>query len=44
VITNGQTAFKGGNCSRVKNGRKVEVKGSPQPDSTIQAAVVRLDK
>jgi hypothetical protein len=44
VITNSQTAFKGGNCSRVKNGLKVEVTGSPQPDSTIRAAVVRLDK
>lgn len=44
VITDGQTTFKGGNCSRVKNGLKVEVTGSPQPDSTIRAAVVRLDK
>jgi uncharacterized protein DUF5666 len=42
VTTDGTTFFEEGTCADVKNGAEVEVKGRPQTDGSILAAVVEL--
>jgi len=44
VSTDSTTKFPGGTCRQLANGGKVEVKGSKQPDGSIKAAEVRLDR
>jgi len=42
VTTDGTTFFEDGTCADVKNGTEVEVKGRPQTDGSILAALVEL--
>lgn len=42
VKTNGTTKFEG-RCERIANGRRVEVEGHPQADSTFMASKVEID-
>lgn len=44
VTTNSQTSFRRGNCSHMVNGIGVEVTGRRQPDDSILASVVSLDR
>jgi hypothetical protein len=43
VKTNNTTIFKDGPCTRIANGRRVEVEGTRQGDGTILATEVELD-
>ena len=43
VTTNGQTRFRHGNCSELRNGDRVEVKGRRQPDGSVTAQEVDLE-
>ena len=43
VTTAAATRFKGGACAALKNGKRVEVKGTPQSDGTLLATVVEID-
>jgi len=44
VKTGPATKFKGGACAAIKNGNRVEVKGTPQMDGILLAAVVEVDR
>jgi hypothetical protein len=44
VTTSSQTDFRGGNCSQLVNGLRVEVEGRQQSDGTIAAESVRLNR
>jgi len=43
VSTDATTMFSDGTCKQLANGKKVEVKGSKQPDGSIKASNVSLD-
>ena len=42
VHTNGSTVFDGASCGALKNGAKVEVKGTKQSDATVLASKVEV--
>jgi hypothetical protein len=44
VTTSSRTEFRGGNCSQLVNGLRVEVEGDRQSDGTIAARDVRLHR
>jgi hypothetical protein len=44
VSTDSTTKFSDGTCQQLANGGKVEVKGSKQPDGSIKASELRLDR
>jgi uncharacterized protein DUF5666 len=43
VTTDGSTQFKGGACTAIANGKKVDVEGTRQADASIKAKTVELD-
>jgi hypothetical protein len=44
VTTSSETEFRGGNCSQLVNGLRVEVDGDQQSNGTIAARDVRLHR
>lgn len=44
VKTGTATKFKDGTCAAIRNGNRVEVKGTPQTDGILLAAVVEVDR
>ncbi len=44
IRTNGATHFKKGTCGDIKPGAKVEVEGTRQPDSSVLAAQVEVER
>ena len=44
VLTDSTTTFSDGTCQQLANGGKVEVKGSKQPDGSIKASELSLDR
>jgi uncharacterized protein DUF5666/all-beta uncharacterized protein len=44
VAADGSTEYRKGDCGDVDNGRRVAVTGTVQPDGTVQATIVQLNK
>jgi hypothetical protein len=44
VVTDRETEFKSGGCSKARNGEDVEVRGFAQPDGTVRATRVEFDE
>jgi hypothetical protein len=44
VIADSSTNYDAGNCSSMKNGRKVEISGTMLPDGRVHAEKIKLEK